>query len=339
MPSRPSDNAKARAHELRQQLARLQLAAEQASEEYDSAEAQLGEVVSEHILAQEQLDNASTAAADANMAQVETIRALYRTDGESALYATALTGTDPADVLSRLRVVQHLVSTQQVTARSATSVVADSARIEAHLATLAHQRTVLSAHASAAMTRVQSLVATQQRLIAQADAEVLRLEQAEAAQIAAAAAAQASQTLDAARAAAVPGGPGDVGAPNAAVVQVAIAAAQSQVGKPYQWGATGPGSFDCSGLTGWSYAAAGVLLPRTSREQWFAGPHPGLGYLQPGDLLFWATNTADPATIHHVALYIGNDQMIAAPHTGAFVSVQPVYLDGYIGAVRPTAAG
>jgi cell wall-associated NlpC family hydrolase len=123
------------------------------------------------------------------------------------------------------------------------------------------------------------------------------------------------------------------------VANVALSAAREQLGKPYQWGATGPGAFDCSGLTGWAYAEAGVLLPRTSREQWSAGPHPGLGYLQPGDLLFWATNTSDPATIHHVALYIGNDQMIAAPHTGANVTVQPVYLDGYIGAVRPTASG
>jgi cell wall-associated NlpC family hydrolase len=144
--------------------------------------------------------------------------------------------------------------------------------------------------------------------------------------------------LDAARRAAVPGGPGDVGAPNQTVVSAAIAAARAQLGKPYQWGATGPNSFDCSGLTGWAYGHAGVGLPRTSREQWFAGPHPGLGYLQPGDLLFWAPDTSNAATIHHVAIYIGGDKMIAAPHTGADVAIQSVYLTGYIGAVRPTAA-
>jgi cell wall-associated NlpC family hydrolase len=119
---------------------------------------------------------------------------------------------------------------------------------------------------------------------------------------------------------------------------VAINWAGGQLGKPYQWGATGPDSFDCSGLTGWAYRHAGVDLPRTSREQWFSGPHPGLGYLQPGDLLFWATDTSNPATIHHVALYLGGDQMIAAPHTGTDVQIQPVYLTGFIGAVRPTAA-
>jgi cell wall-associated NlpC family hydrolase len=338
-PATPSDNARERAHQLRQQLTQLQNQAEQATEDYDAAQAQLGQVVTAHLLAERQLEDAQSTVAGANLDETATVRALYRAGGASALYATVFSGSSPGDVFSRLSAVQHLVSGQQVVAKNASGVVADASTIEAHLADLAHQRTVLSTRASTLMNRVQSTLAEQQQLVAQADAEVLRLEQAEAAQVAAAAAAHASQALDAARASAVPGGAGDVGAPNTDVVNAAIAAAKQQLGKPYQWGATGPGSFDCSGLTGWAYGEAGVLLPRTSREQWFAGPHPGLGSLQPGDLLFWATNTSDPATIHHVALYIGNDQMIAAPHTGANVTVQPVYLDGYIGAVRPTAAG
>ncbi|MGB8652344.1 MAG: C40 family peptidase, partial [Mycobacteriales bacterium] len=115
----------------------------------------------------------------------------------------------------------------------------------------------------------------------------------------------------------------------------AIAFAQAQLGKPYVWGATGPDSYDCSGLTGAAYHAAGLDLPRTAREQWYSGPQVGLGDLQPGDLLFWADDLTDPATIHHVALYVGAGLMIAAPHTGDVVRVQPVYLDGYFGAVRP----
>ncbi len=60
------------------------------------------------------------------------------------------------------------------------------------------------------------------------------------------------------------------------------------------WGATGPDSYDCSGLTGAAYRAAGVALPRTSRQQWYAGPHVELGALAPGDLLFWAYDTETP---------------------------------------------
>jgi cell wall-associated NlpC family hydrolase len=338
-PADTAADARARAHQLHQQLTQLQSETEQATEEYDATQAQLGQVVAAHVLAEQQLEAAQNAVAGATTDQTATVRALYRAGGAGALYATVFSGSDPGDIFSRLNNVQHLVAGQQLLAHTATGIVNSATAIEAHLSQLAAQRTTLSKQSSAAMDRVQAALSRQQQLVAHADADVIRLEQAEAAQVAAASAAHAQQTLDAARAAAQPGGPGDVGAPNTSVVQVAIGAAHQQVGKPYQWGATGPESFDCSGLTGWAYSIAGVLLPRTSRQQWFAGPHPGLGYLQPGDLLFWATNPADPGTIHHVALYIGNDQMIAAPHTGANVTVQPVYLDGYIGAVRPTASG
>ncbi|MDP9239391.1 MAG: C40 family peptidase, partial [Actinomycetota bacterium] len=91
-----------------------------------------------------------------------------------------------------------------------------------------------------------------------------------------------------------------------------------------------------SGLTGWAYRQAGLTLPRTSRAQWHAGPHVALTALAPGDLLFWATNEADAASIHHVALYIGSGLMIAAPQTGDVVKIQAVYVSGYIGAVRPS---
>jgi cell wall-associated NlpC family hydrolase len=79
-----------------------------------------------------------------------------------------------------------------------------------------------------------------------------------------------------------------------------------------------------------------VYLPRTAAEQYLAVPTKvPLGELEPGDLLFWATDLSNPATIHHVAIYVGNGQMLAAPHTGTTVRIQPVYLDGYFGAVRP----
>jgi cell wall-associated NlpC family hydrolase len=117
----------------------------------------------------------------------------------------------------------------------------------------------------------------------------------------------------------------------------AIAAARSRLGDPYVWGAEGPSSFDCSGLTQWAYARAGVSLPRVAADQWRSGPRVSLADLAPGDLLFWATDTANPATIHHVALYLGDGTMIAAPHTGTVVQVQRAYWRGFVGAVRPTA--
>jgi cell wall-associated NlpC family hydrolase len=121
------------------------------------------------------------------------------------------------------------------------------------------------------------------------------------------------------------------------VAATAIAAARSRLGVPYVWGATGPDAFDCSGLTQWSYAHAGITLPRVAAAQWSSGPHPSLSQLEPGDLLFWALDVNNPATIHHVAMYIGHGLMIAAPHTGENVQIQAVYMQGFIGATRPWA--
>ena len=119
----------------------------------------------------------------------------------------------------------------------------------------------------------------------------------------------------------------------------AIAAARTKLGDPYLWGGTGPNAYDCSGLTQFAYGSAGIVLPRVAADQWTVGRHVALGDLQPGDLLFWATDTSNPATIHHVAMYIGNGLMIAAPHTGDVVKIEPVYLDGFIGATRPWQSG
>ncbi|GJF01326.1 C40 family peptidase [Pseudonocardia sp. D17] len=91
--------------------------------------------------------------------------------------------------------------------------------------------------------------------------------------------------------------------------------ARAQLGKPYVWGATGPGSFDCSGLVLRAWEAAGVQLPRTSREQATAGQQIPRAQAQPGDLLFWSSN-GQVSGVHHVALYLGDGQIIEAPTTG-----------------------
>jgi peptidoglycan DL-endopeptidase CwlO len=120
----------------------------------------------------------------------------------------------------------------------------------------------------------------------------------------------------------------------AAQLSTALTAAVSRVGKPYVWGATGPNGFDCSGLVGWSFAAAGIDLPRTAAEQALAGPAVALNRIQPGDLLFWSFDPSDPGFIDHVAIYLGNGQMIEAPQTGSFVHVIGLQTAHLVGAVR-----
>ncbi len=117
-------------------------------------------------------------------------------------------------------------------------------------------------------------------------------------------------------------------APNKAA-GIAVDSALSQVGKPYQWGAAGPNSYDCSGLTMWAWAQAGVSLPHNSGSQYAATPRVDSSDWAPGDLLFFGS------PIHHVGMYIGNGQMVEAPYTGAQVRVVSAHRSDYAGAGRP----
>ncbi|MEU3714257.1 NlpC/P60 family protein [Streptomyces catenulae] len=98
----------------------------------------------------------------------------------------------------------------------------------------------------------------------------------------------------------------------------ALAAAQSKIGSPYVWGATGPSSFDCSGLTSWAYQQAGQSLPRTSQAQASAGTRIGMSELKPGDLVLFYGD------LHHIGLYAGNNTVLHAPKPGAAVRYESI---------------
>ncbi|MFH9010573.1 NlpC/P60 family protein [Streptomyces sp. NPDC017943] len=102
----------------------------------------------------------------------------------------------------------------------------------------------------------------------------------------------------------------------------ALAFARAQIGKPYVWGAVGPGSYDCSGLTQAAWKAAGVTLPRTTYDQVDAGTTVPVSQARPGDLVFFYDD------VTHVGLYIGNGMMIHAPKPGTYVREESVYYDG-----------
>lgn len=104
------------------------------------------------------------------------------------------------------------------------------------------------------------------------------------------------------------------GTPASAIAGAAFSAAQSKIGSPYVYGADGPSSFDCSGLTSWAYAQAGASIPRTSQAQANAGTRIySASQLKVGDLVLFYGD------LHHIGLYAGNGQVLHAPHTGANV--------------------
>jgi cell wall-associated NlpC family hydrolase len=104
----------------------------------------------------------------------------------------------------------------------------------------------------------------------------------------------------------------------------AIAFAKAQLGEPYVWGAAGPGSWDCSGLTMGAWRAGGKYLPHYSVAQYEQSTPISPSSLQPGDLVFWGSSSS-PSSIYHVALYIGGGQIIHAPRTGRPVSQESMY--------------
>jgi cell wall-associated NlpC family hydrolase len=120
--------------------------------------------------------------------------------------------------------------------------------------------------------------------------------------------------------------------PTTTQAEKAVAFAYAQLGKPYVWGATGPGSYDCSGLVQAAWAAAGESIPRVTYDQWVALPHISSSSLQPGDLVFYDGEG-------HVAMYIGDGYIIDAPRTGLTVEKISMntgwYQSTFDGAARP----
>jgi peptidoglycan DL-endopeptidase CwlO len=330
----PLSAAKAQAASLQSQVAALQTQAEQATEKYDATEAALGELVGQQRLAQERVAAARAVVETDRTTVNERARALYMSGGTVALYAHVLSGTDPGQLMSGLHEVQALSNTDERALVAIDAAAAAAAEAPKEVDALLQRQNDLMAQAAAAFAQVEDALARQQEALADATAQVATIEAQIQAQIDAENAARAAAMLATARQAAFSSGM--VSGPASAVAQAAIAAASTQLGKPYVYGGSGPDVWDCSGLTQWAYRQAGVELPRTAAQQYAAiATKVPLGALQPGDLLFWATDPADPATIHHVAIYLGGAQMLAAPHTGTVVQIQPVYLDGYFGAARP----
>lgn len=264
---------------------------------------------------------------------------LYKSGATGAL-EVILSSSSLDDIQSRL---QYLQSSEEAQTEVFDRLSVDRAQLDAALAQLEKDRAQAlqsQQQLDSLRSEIEDRVVTQRAEIVEINAALERArrrrEAREAAQ--AAAAAEAARAVEAAaaqvaqEAATQSPDPGIPVAPAPAPSQrarVAVEAALDQVGEPYQWGAAGPDSFDCSGLTMWSWAQAGVALPHNSGAQYAATTRVDQSDWEPGDLIFAGS------PIHHVGMYIGNGQMVEAPYTGATVRVVSAYRSDYVGAGRP----
>ena len=323
-------DAQAQAERLRARLDELTARQDRAQERLGYVRDQLAAASNASIGTEQELQGLVGDADASADTQTNRIRALYMTGGAPALYSSVLGGTDISDVLSRVATVRQVMTADAARRSDAAAAVRRTSELHQRLATVAQTRAQLAGRAAALLASVQRLQRAQRQALRAADAHVKQLADELAAQRAQAARDAAARSL---------GSLGLLDGPRPAAGNpygdAAIAAALSKLGRPYVWGAEGPDTFDCSGLVQWSYAQAGLSLPRLADDQYFAATPVPLSDLKPGDLLVYAYDVHDASTIHHITMYLGNGQMVHAPHTGDVVRVAPVYLDGLYGAARP----
>jgi cell wall-associated NlpC family hydrolase len=261
-------------------------------------------------------------------------------------------GDHRSDVVAAGTVAQQQAAVADAAAQSALGAAA-VLRQEAADALAAAEQVEAGARRQAAgfaarQAAVQAqLDAAQQALLGLEGARSAAVQQAATAAQAAAAASRRVTSVGAAAAA----DPGPrAGAGSASAVETAISAARRYLGTQYAWGGgslTGPSvgwgidegvvGFDCSGLTRYAYAQAGIPIARNSTQQYAALPKVSRSELERGDLVFWALDTSRPSTIHHVAIYLGDGQVLEAPQSNSVVRVTPMRWAGFIGGARPSA--
>jgi peptidoglycan DL-endopeptidase CwlO len=295
------------ASSLRQRLTRLNAQADQAVEQYLQAKLALQQT-------QRSAAGLQGRAADAHQeldrlsAAISAQAADTYVNGAGAGLASVLSAGDPNVAFDRMQTLSVLA--QQNSDRFADLRAAEQAYqqgLEA-LAKVQRQQAAQLQRLATRKAEVQQLVDQTERLLAQ---------------LRASAASRQGGGVD-------PGLPaGSAPAPSGSVAAV-VRYAEAQIGKPYVWGADGPDSFDCSGLTMMAWRQAGISLPHSAAAQYSVGRHVTRAELQPGDLIFRYS------PISHVAMYVGNGMQVAATHTGSTVKLQSAFQGEIVGYSRPT---
>ncbi|WP_406166559.1 NlpC/P60 family protein [Streptomyces sp. NBC_00996] len=306
--------------EVRAELQRLYHDAEVATDKYNAVDVQVTEQEKRVRTLNAQVKAAETRLTGLTSLAGAAARAQYRSGGLPAEVQFAL-ASDPEHALDNASLArQAQQSTQDVLAalaatrkdlRTRTADASDVlTRLKKNRRTMDADRKTIEQHIATAKKMESSLAAKQREQLAALEAKTAKDAQAKWV------------------------GTGilkKVGTDATAAGKKAIAYATRQLGKPYVWGDEGPDSFDCSGLTSQAWLAAGVTIPRTSELQWAQLKHVPVADMRPGDLIIYFSDAS------HVALYIGDGEIISAPRPGRVVYVSPAGSMEILGVVRPDA--
>ena len=295
----------AKVNQLTSQFNRVSVQLDQASQQLSTAQSRLSQVRARLNQA-----NAQFRAAQATVAQ--NAAAAFEDSGATSV-AGVLTSGDPSVILQQGSLLMELSGMRNAQTQQLLADASELAGVEQQVQRTEDGVAALKSQLSAQKKSLGGLITTEKATLA--SLTVPQQQTVTTNSIGAGGTTTASYT-----------------GPTSSQADKAVAFAYAQLGKPYQWGATGPASFDCSGLAQAAWAAAGVAIPRDTYEQWAGLPHISSSAIQPGDLLYYDG-------IGHVAIYVGNGYIIDAPQTGMDVEKIPMdtgwYASTFVGAARP----
>ncbi|MEU6280453.1 NlpC/P60 family protein [Streptomyces sp. NPDC047028] len=300
-------------------LQRMYQQAEEATQTYDGTQEKLTQQRAEVDRLDAALAHARLSLQDSRTAVGQLARQQYQGADDISPYVRLLLAPDPQHALDEGHVIGELAEQRTRTvgrltgAEKKQDTLAKAARkaLDTQL-TLAGKQKKARDDVQARLGDIERLLAT---LTPEQLSEIAKLEQA--------------GVTDAQRSLTTSGALGGDDRPPTPAARRAVGYALAQVGKPYAWGAQGPASYDCSGLTAQAWTHAGTPIPRTSQAQWSHLPKIPLDQLRPGDLIVYYPKAT------HVALYIGDRQVVQAPRPGEKVKVSPLASYPVLGAVRP----
>ena len=304
--------------QVQKEVNALQGKVDKIGQEYDAAgqqlaaaKARLTQVTKQSDNAQQEYDQASATLAAVAVTQ-------YENSGQTSILGL-LTSGDPSAVLGQASLLLQVEGTHNEEAQQFLTLANELATIKQQRQRTADGVGQLEAQYASQKSSMTKLLDTQTSLLKNLTAQQQAVVEA--------------QTVGGSTtSSAVTSTPIAYTGPTSSQADQAVAYAYAQIGKPYEWGATGPSAYDCSGLVQAAWASAGVSVPRTTYDQWAGLPHIPMSDLEPGDLILYNGES-------HVAIYVGDGYIVDAPHTGADVERIPEatswYADGADGAVRP----